>query len=85
VIVDLAVAQGGNCELSVMDQEVVEGGVRIIGRSNFPATMPRDASTLYARNVLALLQVVMKDGALALDLADEIVSAALVTHEGALR
>jgi NAD(P) transhydrogenase subunit alpha len=85
VIVDLAVAQGGNCELSVKDEDVVERGVRIIGRSNYPATMPGDASTLYARNVLALLEVVVKKGAIALDVADEIVAAALVTHEGAKR
>ena len=62
VIVDLAVEQGGNCELSQADEEVVHGGVLILGPSNLAATMPHDASTLYARNVLALLQLLWKDG-----------------------
>ena len=56
VIVDLAVEQGGNCELSQADREVVENGVLILGPSNLPAAMPHDASLLYARNVFALLQ-----------------------------
>jgi NAD(P) transhydrogenase subunit alpha len=56
VIVDLAVEQGGNCELSQPDQEVMEGGVLILGPTNLPAAMPHDASLLFARNVLALLQ-----------------------------
>jgi len=52
VIVDLAAEQGGNCELSQADREVVEGGVRIVAPTNLAATLPHDASTLYARNVL---------------------------------
>ncbi len=47
VIVDMAVEQGGNCALSVKDQDVVRHGVLILGPSNLPATMPRDASSLY--------------------------------------
>lgn len=82
VIVDLAVEQGGNCELSQPDQEVVHGGVAILGPSNLAATMPHDASALYARNVWALLQLLWKNGALAVDTADEVIAGCLLTHDG---
>jgi NAD(P) transhydrogenase subunit alpha len=83
VIVDLAVEQGGNCELSKADSEVVENGVVILGPSNLPAAMPHDASLLYARNVHALLQLVIdKEGKVAPSLNDEIIAGALLTHGG---
>jgi H+-translocating NAD(P) transhydrogenase subunit alpha len=83
VIVDLAVEQGGNCELSKADAEVVENGVVILGPSNLPAAMPHDASLLYARNVYALLQLVIdKEGKVAPSLDDEIIAGALLTHGG---
>lgn len=82
VIVDLAIEQGGNCELSRADETVKEGGVTILAPSNLAATLAEDASTLYARNVLALLQLVTKDGAIALDLEDEVVAGSLLTHGG---
>jgi NAD(P) transhydrogenase subunit alpha len=84
VIVDLAVEQGGNCELSQPDAEVIHNGVVILGPSNLAAGMPYDASTLYAKNVLALLQTLLKDGAVAIDTADEVVAGALLTHGGAV-
>ena len=82
VIVDLAVAAGGNCELSELDAEVVKHGVRIIGHSNLPATMPRDASDLYSRNIVALLELLLKDCKVVLDRQDEIINGALLTHKG---
>ncbi len=82
VVIDLAIEQGGNCELSRADEEVVHQGVRILAPSNLPATMPHDASLLFARNTLALLQYVIKDGALRLDPEDEIVRGSLLTHDG---
>jgi NAD(P) transhydrogenase subunit alpha len=82
VIVDLAVEQGGNCELSQADQEVVHRGVHILAPSNLVATMPHDASALYARNVWALLQLLWKDGKVTVDAADEVIAGALLTHEG---
>jgi NAD(P) transhydrogenase subunit alpha len=83
IIVDLAVEQGGNCELSQPDREVVENGVVIVGPSNLPASMPHDASLLFARNVLALLQLLLsKEGTLAINLEDEIVAGSLLTHAG---
>jgi NAD(P) transhydrogenase subunit alpha len=82
VIVDLAVEQGGNCELSELGKEVRKHGVLIIGHANLPATLPADASMLYARNVNALLQNLLKEGALNFDLTDEVTSGTLLTHEG---
>jgi NAD(P) transhydrogenase subunit alpha len=83
IIVDLAVEQGGNCELSQPDREVVENGVVIVGPSNLAATMPHDSSLLFARNVLSLLQLLLdKEGKLAINTADEVVAGSLLTHGG---
>jgi NAD(P) transhydrogenase subunit alpha len=82
VIVDLAAEQGGNCALTVADQEVVAHGVTILGFTNLPSSMPLDASTLYARNVLELALLVLKGGDLKLDVSDEIIQGALLTHDG---
>lgn len=85
VIVDLAADSGGNCALTESGQEVVKHGVTILGYSDLPASMPLDASSLYARNVQALVALFSKDGELKLDLEDEVVEGALLTHEGAVR
>jgi NAD(P) transhydrogenase subunit alpha len=82
VIVDLAAEQGGNCELSQADREVVHGDVLIVAPTNLPAAMPHDASLLYARNILALLLPQLKEKQLALDTADEVIAGALLTHGG---
>jgi NAD(P) transhydrogenase subunit alpha len=85
VIVDLAVSQGGNCELSEKDQDVVHGGVIIVGASNLPATLAYDASLLYARNLWALLSPMIKEGELQLDLEDDVIGPTLLTHGGEVR
>jgi NAD(P) transhydrogenase subunit alpha len=86
VIVDLAAEAGGNCALTQADQSVrTPNGVTILGPTNLPATMPADASRLYARNCVALLSLLVKDGALHLDFDDEIVRAACVAHDGQVR
>jgi NAD(P) transhydrogenase subunit alpha len=83
IIVDLAVEQGGNCELSQPDREVVENGVVIVGPSNLAATMPHDSSLLFARNVLSLLQLLLdKEGKLAINTEDEVIAGSLLTHGG---
>lgn len=84
VIVDLAVEQGGNCELSERGREVRKHGVLLIGHDNIPATLPGDASMLYARNVLALLLHVARDGALRIDLEDDVTKGTLLTHAGVI-
>ena len=86
VVVDLAVEQGGNCVFSKMGEEVDHGGVTIFGPANLPAETPRDASSLYSRNVWALIKLLLsEEGGLALDLEDEIIDGALLTHGGEVR
>lgn len=82
VIVDLAAETGGNCELTEPGQDVVKHGVKIIGPLNLPSTMPTHASQLYARNVSALLLEMVEEGQLKLDLEDEVVGGACITHAG---
>jgi NAD(P) transhydrogenase subunit alpha len=85
VLVDLAIEQGGNVEGAKLDEIVDAGGVKIYGLSNLPGRVPADASALYARNLQAFVGLIVdKDGRLALDLEDEILKAALVTHDGAV-
>ncbi|HEY8297594.1 MAG TPA: Re/Si-specific NAD(P)(+) transhydrogenase subunit alpha [Candidatus Baltobacteraceae bacterium] len=85
VIVDLAAEAGGNCALTQAGQTVVTpNGVTIIGETNLAATMPNHASQLYSRNVNALLGVLVKDGALALDMNDEIVRGTTIVHDGTI-
>jgi NAD(P) transhydrogenase subunit alpha len=63
----------------------VENGVKIMGPVNLPSDMPRDASTLYSRNLTAFVLEFWKDNQFNLDLKDEIIAGALVTHEGEVR
>jgi len=84
VIVDLAAETGGNCELTRPGEEIVEGGVTIVGTTNFPATMPTHASQLLSRNVASLIGLFVTDGQVALDWDDEIVAGACVTRREAL-
>jgi len=86
VIVDLAVRQGGNCRLSVADQVVDRGGVKIVAPSSLPAMMAADASALYARNLLSFLGLLFdaKTGEFRLDLSDEIIAATRVCADGAV-
>jgi len=80
VIVDLAAEAGGNCELTEPGEETERDGVRIVGFTDLPSTMPAHASQLYARNVAALLQHLAPDGELALDWDDEITKETCVTR-----
>jgi len=82
VVVDLAGETGGNCELTEPGQTVVKHDVTIASPLNLPATMPEHASELYAKNVAALLDLLIKDGEVAPDFDDEIVAASCVTREG---
>ncbi|CAM8671382.1 PntA NAD/NADP transhydrogenase alpha subunit [Comamonadaceae bacterium] len=90
VIVDIAAGKGpnggGNCPLSEADKTVVKHGVTLIGETNLPALVAADASSLYARNVLDFLKLIInKEGALHVDLEDDIVAACLVTQGGEVR
>jgi len=86
VVVDLAVAQGGNCAGTVPGETVIRSGVRLIGAEALPSSVPNHASALYARNVAALIEhLVHEEQGLRLDLSDPIVEACLLTHAGACR
>jgi len=85
VIVDLAAEQGGNCACTAPGKDIVYQGVTIIGPINLPSSMPVHASQLYAKNITALMQLVVKDKALNINFADDIVDAACITHNGEIR
>jgi H+-translocating NAD(P) transhydrogenase subunit alpha len=82
VIVDLAGEQGGNCELSRPGETVVEHGVTIHAPLDLVSSMAVHASQMLSRNHAAFLQLLIKDGALALNFDDEIIREACITHEG---
>lgn len=82
VILDLAVESGGNCELSKLGETVHVHDVTIMGPVNLPSSVAFHASQMFGRNILALLQHLVKDGAVVLDPADEITGAMLVVHQG---
>lgn len=82
VIVDLAAERGGNCELTRASETVVERGVTIVGAVNLASTVPYHASQMYARTLVAFLLHLVKDGAVRLDLEDEITRETLVARDG---
>ncbi len=84
VIVDLAGEQGGNCELTVPGEAVVRHGVTIIGYTDLPSRLAAQASQLYGTNLRHLLTEMCpgKDGRIQLDLEDEVIRGATVTHAG---
>lgn len=90
VIVDIAAGKaadgvGGNCPLTEAGKTVVKHGVTLVGETNLPALVAADASSLYARNVLDFLKLVLtKEGTLKIDLEDDIVAACLMTRDGAV-
>jgi NAD(P) transhydrogenase subunit alpha len=86
VIVDLAVEQGGNCELSEFNKVVVKHGVTIVGHANLPGRLAESASNLFGRNVLSFLGLLVdsETKGLKIDTEDEIIAGTLVTRDGKL-
>ncbi|GAW33646.1 NAD(P) transhydrogenase subunit alpha [Roseovarius sp. A-2] len=85
VIVDLAAEKGGNCKLTVMDEKIVtEGGVTIIGYTDFPSRMATQSSTLYATNIRHMMTDLTpeKDGQINHDMEDDVIRGATVTYQG---
>jgi H+-translocating NAD(P) transhydrogenase subunit alpha len=82
VIVDLAAESGGNCELTQPGKTVSAHGVTLHGPLNVPSTMPVHASEMYAKNLLAILGLMIKDGELKPDWEDEVLKGSLYTHAG---
>jgi NAD(P) transhydrogenase subunit alpha len=85
VIVDVAAPTGGNCEVSVAGETIDLHGVTVIGPTDLPSRVAGDASEMYARNVVALLELIVADGELVLDFDNEIVDGACVAHNGDIR
>ena len=86
VIVDLAAERGGNCELTVPGQVVEVGGVKIAGPLNLAGSVPVNASSLYAKNLFAFLELMIdkKEKALKIDWADDIIKGTLIAKDGKL-
>jgi H+-translocating NAD(P) transhydrogenase subunit alpha len=85
VLIDLAVEAGGNVEGAKAGEVVTTAnGVQIVGHTNLPGRIPADASALYAKNLVAFVGLMIKDGALVVDMEDEILKASAVTHGGAV-
>ena len=85
VIVDLAGANGGNCELAKPNEIVNHNGVFIYAPTNLAATIPVHASQLFSRNVTAFCNLLAKDGELSLDFSDDILSGSCIVHQGEIR
>jgi len=84
VIIDMAAVAGGNCELTKKDEIVVKNGVKIIGHSNIPSRIAKDASKLYAKNLYNFIELITnkENKTINLNVEDEIIKAALLTHQG---
>ncbi|MBC5800177.1 MAG: Re/Si-specific NAD(P)(+) transhydrogenase subunit alpha [Candidatus Eremiobacteraeota bacterium] len=83
IVVDLAAETGGNCELTRVNEWVASpNGVTIVGTTNLPSTVATHASQLYSKNVLTLLEYIIKDGLLNLDMEDEIVRGTTLARDG---
>jgi NAD(P) transhydrogenase subunit alpha len=84
VLVDLAVERGGNVEGAKSNEIVDHNGVKIVGYGNMAGRLAASASGLYAKNLLAFLELVIKDGAIAVNWDDEIIKASVLTRDGAV-
>ena len=82
VIIDLAAENGGNCELTEAGKTVVKHDVKIVGPINVPSQLSNHASLLYAKNMQALLKLLIKDGELHFDLEDVIILNTTITKDG---
>ena len=81
VIVDLAASSGGNCELTLAGQNIVSGGVSIIGKTDYSSEMSSDASKMFGSNVINLLKIMIdKAGNLVLNMDDDIIKGTIAVH-----
>ncbi|WP_454628476.1 NAD(P) transhydrogenase subunit alpha [Bradyrhizobium cenepequi] len=85
VIVDLGAEGGGNCKGTRPGETVTAGPATILGPLDVPSALAQHASELYAKNVLNLLTLIVKDGALTLDFDDEVIAGTVLTHAGEIR
>jgi NAD(P) transhydrogenase subunit alpha len=85
VIVDMAATSGGNCALSEAGKTVERHGVTIMGPDNLPSTIPVHASQMYAKNAVTFLLEMVQEGGLVVDLENDVVGPACLTHGGEVR
>lgn len=85
VIVDLAASNGGNCPLTEPGTTVQAHGVTIVGETNLPAQAGADASSLFARNLLSFLNLILTNEGIRIPMDDDIVAACLMTHDGTVK
>lgn len=85
VIVDMAVEQGGNCELSELNATVTKHGVVLIGESNLPSLLPLNASQLYAKNISTFLLHLATPEGFKWELEEEITKGSLIVHNGTIK
>lgn len=85
VIVDMAAETGGNCALTEAGKDVTHHGVTIAGPKNIPSMAATHASEMYARNLVNLLGLIIKDGEIHLDWDDQVVADSCLTHDGETR
>ncbi len=82
VVIDLAASTGGNCELTENCKTIFANGVKIIGDSNLPASVPRDASAMFSKNVHNFLKILAPKGDAVLNFEDDIVAGTCIAHQG---
>jgi NAD(P) transhydrogenase subunit alpha len=85
IVVDLAADGGGNCELTQPGQEVLHGGVTILGLLQVASMLAEDASQMYANNLYSLLSLFLKDGKISLDWNDEVIAKTALTFAGEIK
>lgn len=84
VIVDMAAESGGNCACTIAGEEVLISGTIVLGPKNIPASVGQTTSQLYATNLQQFLQELVVDGALKLELEDEVQAGTVICHDGAI-
>lgn len=82
VVVDLAASTGGNCEVTENGQTIFFNGVKIIGNSYLPASVPRDASAMFSKNVLNFMKILAPKGEVVMNFEDDIIEGTCIAHEG---
>ena len=85
VIIDLAAAQGGNCEISIMNKTIIHKGVKVIGTTISPESVSTNASDLYAKNMYNFIMHLTEENKLKWDLEEEITDETLIVHNGKIR
>ncbi len=84
VVIDLAVAQGGNCVNTKANETFIKNGIKLIGASELPSSVPYHASSLYSKNLISLITPFINNGILKINKEDEIILGCLLSDEGAI-